>query len=104
VNTQTAPQPARMKADSGAVDDAARDTARQIERDNPRWIVVFGTYTKEFVCFPRFCAMPGTIVTAFYPAAASARMTEIERALGIKEDKIGEGTETAGKGPARWTI
>jgi hypothetical protein len=67
-------------------DDAARDAARQIERDNPRWIVVFGSFTKQFVCFPRFRATPGTMVTALYPPAAMTRMAEIERTCEIKDE------------------
>jgi len=73
-------------AEPGRDDDAARDAARQIERDNPRWIVVFGSFTKQFVCFPRFRALPGTVVTALYPPAAMTRMAEIERTCGIKDE------------------
>ena len=79
-------QTARPPAECQAADDTARDAARQIERDNPRWIVVFGIFTKQFVCFPRFRAMPGTVVTALYPPAAMTRMAEIERTCGIKEE------------------
>jgi hypothetical protein len=32
--------------------DSARGVARRLETDNPLWIVVFGVYSKEFVCFP----------------------------------------------------
>src|SRR5260370_10254533 len=73
VKLQAAPPSAEVPAGYQAVDDVARDAARQIERDNPRWIVLFGIYTKEFVCFPRFRATPATVVTAFYPLAAAAR-------------------------------
>jgi len=66
--------------------DQARGMVQQIERDHPRWIVIFGTYTEEFVCFPRFHAAPGTVVTARSPFAAAGRMTQIERALGIAKD------------------
>jgi hypothetical protein len=81
VRTQTTPPPAECQA----ADDTARDAARQIEQDNPRWIVIFGIFTKQFVCFPRFRAMPGTVVTALYPPAAMTRMAEIEHTCGIKE-------------------
>jgi hypothetical protein len=33
-------------------DDASREAAERTERENPGWIVVFGTYTRQFVCFP----------------------------------------------------
>ena len=62
-------------------DDASREAAERTERENPGWIVVFGVFTKEFVCFPRFPAPTGTIVTALYPDAIPPRMRKIERAL-----------------------
>ena len=39
---------------STEADDAAHAQARQLEADNPLWLVIFGVYSKEFVCFPRF--------------------------------------------------
>ena len=62
-------------------DDVSREAAERTERENPRWIVVFGVFTKEFVCFPRFPAPTGTIITALYPDAIPPRMRKIERAL-----------------------
>jgi len=47
-------------------DQACHDIAKQMEQDNPRWIVLFGVFSKEFVGFPRFSAPPGTVVTAQY--------------------------------------
>jgi hypothetical protein len=82
VRTQTIPPSARSQAD----DDTARDAARQIEHDNPRWIVVFGIFTRQFICFPRFRVMPGTVVTALYPPAAMTRMAEIERTCGMEKE------------------
>jgi hypothetical protein len=69
--------------------DQAREMARQIEQDYPHWIVIFGTFTEEFVCFPRFDAKPGTMVTARYLPAAAGRMAQIERNLGIEKDTSG---------------
>ena len=65
---------------SAPSDDASREVAARTERENPGWIVVFGVFTKEFVCFPRFAAPTGTIVTALYPEAIPPRMRIIERA------------------------
>ena len=59
--------------------DANRETARQIEQQRPGWMVVYGIYSKEFVAFPLFHAPPGTILTAGYPPALTARMQELER-------------------------
>ena len=66
---------------SASDDDASRQAAERTERENPGWIVVFGVFTKEFVCFPRFAAPDGTIITALYPDAIPPRMRKIERAL-----------------------
>lgn len=79
MRAQDVPRPAAPPGQYQADDDAARDAARQIEQDNPRWIVIFGIYTRQFVCFPRFRALPGTVVTALYPPAAVTKMAEIER-------------------------
>lgn len=68
-------------------DDVAREAAERTEHDNPGWIVVFGSFTKEFVCFPKFAAPTGTIITALYPDAIPPRMRMIERALGARLPK-----------------
>jgi len=65
-------------------DDAAREAAERTERENPGWIVMFGSYTKQFVCFPTFPAPAGTMITALYPDAIPPRMRIIERALRSK--------------------
>ena len=62
-------------------DELSREAAERTERENPGWIVVFGVFTKEFVCFPRFPAPAGTIITALYPDAIPPRMRKIEHAL-----------------------
>jgi hypothetical protein len=65
-------------------DEVSRQAAERTERENPGWIVVFGIFTKQFVCFPRFAAPAGTIVTVLYPEAIPPRMRMIERALGVR--------------------
>jgi len=70
-----------LVAASAFDDDVSREAAARTERDNPGWIVVFGVFTREFVCFPRFSASAGTIITALYPDAIPPRMRIIERAL-----------------------
>ena len=56
----------------------ARTIAAWIESQHPQWMVIFGAYSREFVCFPRFSAPSGTIVVAKYPPAALDRMRGIE--------------------------
>jgi hypothetical protein len=77
--SQKADELGRTLAMGRADDDAAREIAGQLEGEHPWWIVVFGTYTKEFVCFPRFRAPRGFRIVAMYPKAAAERMSEVER-------------------------
>ncbi len=49
--------------------EAGRQTAQQIQRDHPRWMVVYGAYTREYVAFPLFPAPAGTILASHYPPA-----------------------------------
>jgi hypothetical protein len=54
--------------------------ARELESENPLWIVVFGVYTRQFVAFSRFRVPAGTaMVIAGYPGALALRMRDIER-------------------------
>lgn len=95
----------------GTNDHESRDIAQQIEQDNPRWIVVFGVYTRQFVGFPRFPAPPGTVIAAQYPAAMSDRMRALEppampgAAAGVPAgppELADEALTRAGAGPRGW--
>ena len=70
-----------------ADDDEARELAQRIEREHPRWIVMFGAFTKQFICFPRFPAAPGTVVVASYPGALLARMKYAERVCHLRKQE-----------------
>jgi hypothetical protein len=56
-----------------------------LEQQHPLWIVIYGTFTKEFVCMPRFAAPPGLMVVAIYPKTAEDRMSKVERLYRIRE-------------------
>jgi hypothetical protein len=73
-----------------AEDDAAREIAERLEQEHPLWIVIFGSYTKEFICFPRFATLPQFMVVALYPKAAAERMHRAEQLYKIW------------KGPSTW--
>jgi hypothetical protein len=68
-----------------AEDDACREIAKVLEQQHPRWIVIFGTFTREFFCLPLFAAPPGLKVVAVYPKAAGDRMSSVERLYRIRE-------------------
>jgi len=82
---------------SRAEDDAGREIAEELEQQHPRWIVIFGAFTREFVCIPRFAAPHGLKVVAVYPKAAAGRMSEVERLHRVREGlrKIGERSDEA---------
>ena len=65
--------------------DACREIAEELERQHPRWIVIFGAFTREFVCLPRFAVPPGFRVVAIYPEAAADRMSKVERLCRVQE-------------------
>jgi hypothetical protein len=68
-----------------AEDDACREIAEELEQQHPRWIVIFGTFTREFICLPRFAAPPGFKVVTIYPEAAADRMSKMERLGRVRE-------------------
>ncbi|HEV2372119.1 MAG TPA: hypothetical protein VGS19_08120 [Streptosporangiaceae bacterium] len=45
-------------------DPDERDAAAWVDRRNPQWLVLWGTWSREFWAFPCFAAPPGTIVHA----------------------------------------
>ena len=62
-----------------------REIAEELEQQHPRWIVIFGAFTREFVCIPRFAAPHGLMVVAIYPKAAADRMSKVERLSRVRE-------------------
>ena len=54
-------------------------TAEQIERDHPRWMVIYGFHSREYVAFPLFSVPPGTVLAAHYAPALIERMERGER-------------------------
>ena len=55
-----------------------RQIAAQIQADNPRWIVMFGVYSRQFVAFPRFDAPMIAFVAVLYPEALPPRLRAVE--------------------------
>jgi hypothetical protein len=49
----------REAMDRAENDDAGREIAKDLERQHPRWIVIFGT--REFICIPRFAVSPALV-------------------------------------------
>ena len=91
------PAKAEKEAMSRAEDDEGREIAEELEQQHPRWIVIFGAFTREFVCIPRFAAPHGLNVVAVYPKSAADRMAEIEQLYRVREglQKTAERTDGA---------
>jgi hypothetical protein len=69
--TQSQPAPAGL--------DRAEEAA-QLDRDNPRWLVVWGIFSLEFVAFPLFDVPAGTFLCA---RSAPELLRRIRQAEGI---------------------
>jgi hypothetical protein len=76
-------------------EEAAQDVARQLEAKHP-WIVLYGTYTRQFVCFPKFEAPSGTMLVATYPGVLPDRMRRAEEAISrrVSNDNAMAGTDS----------
>ena len=59
-------------------DDEECYVAREIERDHPDWIVLWGCYSRLFWAFPRFLVPRGTIVSAPIRDLLIADMRSVE--------------------------
>jgi hypothetical protein len=59
-------------------DDAQRQTAVQVERDHPRWVIVWGSYSREFWAYPKFNVPPGTVLHSRDPNVVATQMRQVE--------------------------
>ena len=67
-----------MASTSGEYDDVQRQTAAQVERDHPRWMIVWGSYSREFWAYPKFNVSPGTILHSRDPNVVATQMRQVE--------------------------
>jgi hypothetical protein len=73
----------RCSRDRGArraFDEREREIAVRIERDFPRWLVIWGLYSRRFWAYPCFRVPTGTIAEAANPDDLVAEMCSIQRA------------------------
>jgi hypothetical protein len=59
-------------------DDWERQTAADIERSHPHWLVIWGRYSRLFWGFPRFWAPQGTIISAADPQSLLTEARQVE--------------------------
>jgi hypothetical protein len=59
-------------------DQMCHGVAAEIAREHPRWLVLWGLYSREFWAFPNLPVERGTIVHAPDPEMLLIGMTEVE--------------------------
>lgn len=59
-------------------DQMCREAVAEIGREHPRWLVLWGLYSREFWAFPRLPVERGTIVHAPDPERLLTGMTQVE--------------------------
>ena len=71
----------RQPAQSLRPEDHAEQAAR-LDRENPEWIVVWGTFSHQFVAFPLFRVPPGTVLCNRSEPELVRRMRQTETIYG----------------------
>ena len=64
-----------------AVEDHQEQAAR-LGQDNPRWLIVWGAFSHEFVAFPRFRVPAGTVLHSSSVPELVRRMRQAEQIYG----------------------
>lgn len=72
-------------------DRTCRGIAAEIGREHPRWLVLWGLYSREFWAYPRLPVERGTVVHAPDAEMLLAGMTEVE-AMAMQRGREGGGS------------
>jgi hypothetical protein len=63
-----------------------QEQAARLGRDNPQWLVVWGSFSHEFVAFPRFRVPAGTVLHSRSVPELVRRMRQAEQIYGGSRD------------------
>ena len=63
-----------------------REQAAKLDRDNPRWLVVWGTFSLEFVAFPLFDVPDRIVLCSRSAPELLRRMRQTEEIYGRSRD------------------
>ena len=74
----------RAHTQSPGEDD--QEQAARLDRDNPRWLIVWGTFSLEFLAFPLFCVPDGIVLCSRSAAELLRRMRQTEEIYGRSRD------------------
>ncbi|HLI37591.1 MAG TPA: hypothetical protein VKV80_09650 [Streptosporangiaceae bacterium] len=72
-------QEASIAPASGNGEDPGQREADKLQEQNPAWLIIWGTWTREFVAFPLFHVPPGSFIAHKDPRELARRMRETER-------------------------
>lgn len=61
-------------------DPGKRAAAARLSRDQPGWLIMWGTHSHLYYAYPAFDAPPGTILTATSSGGLHARIRQAELA------------------------
>jgi hypothetical protein len=64
-------------------DPGQRELAARIERAFPRWLVMWGAYSRQFWAYPCFRVPRGTIAHAARPDDLAVMMRQIQRSAAM---------------------
>lgn len=56
-----------------------QEQAARFDHDNPRWLVIWGTFSRQFVAFPRFHVPQGTVLSCRSGSELVRRMRQAEK-------------------------
>ncbi len=60
--------------------------AEDINRQHEHWLVMWGTYSQEYVAYPLFRSRQRVIVTAGHPTDLLTRMQQTEQAIRVQPE------------------
>lgn len=61
----------------------SREIAAQLQQENPGWIIIYGSYSQEFVAFPMYSGAPAhSYLAATDPGKLIIRMREAQERYG----------------------
>ncbi len=63
-----------------------REQAAKLDRENPRWLVVWGIFSLEFVAFPLFDVPDGIVLCSRSAPELLRRMRQTEKIYGRSRD------------------
>jgi hypothetical protein len=63
-------------------DEDHQEEAARLDRDNPWWLIVWGTFSRQFVAFPLFHVPQGTILCCRSSLDLIRRMRQVDQIYG----------------------